>query len=211
MPGSTTGKYPACRPIRCPNGTHREVSGVQADHVPERHDREVSGVHADHVSGRHDREVSGLQADHLPERHDRELSGLQADRRARKARPGNYPDCKPITCPRGTTGKYPDCKPIVPDCKKNEKLINGKCVRVTGPVICGPNTVLNRKTGKCEPLAPTVSKTCPKGFVGTPPNCKRPPQVCPKGFRRHAAELQEGALIRTLVGAALKSAHCEHK
>jgi hypothetical protein len=81
---------------------------------------------------------------------------------------GKYPDCKPITCPKGTTGKYPNCKPIVPSCKKGEKLVNGKCVRVTGPVVCGPDSVLNRRTGKCEPLAPPAPQTCPKGFTGTP-------------------------------------------
>ena len=102
-----------------------------------------------------------------------------------KGTKGKYPDCEPIECPKGTTGKYPDCKPIVPECKKGEKLVNGKCVGVTGRVVCGPDSVLNRRTGQCEPLAPTAPQVCPKGFTGTPPNCKRiiiPPKDCPKGF-----------------------------
>ena len=84
---------------------------------------------------------------------------------------GQYPDCKPITCPKGTTGRYPNCKPIVPDCKKGERLVDGKCVRV--PVSCGPESLLNRRTGQCEPLAPPATRRCPEGFTGTPPNCKR--------------------------------------
>lgn len=127
------------------------------------------------------------RCEQLP-RHEKGTTGKYPDCKpiARpKGTTGKYPDCKPIECPKGTRGKYPNCKPIVPSCKKGEKLVNGKCVRVTGPIVCGPDSVLNRRTGKCEPLAPPAPQTCPKGFTGTPPNCKRiivPPKECPKGF-----------------------------
>ena len=86
----------------------------------------------------------------------------------------------PKECPKGFVGTPPNCKPIVPDCKKGEKRVQGKCVRV--PPICGPDSVLNRRTGRCEPLAPPAPATCPKGQVGTPPNCRPIVQKCPKGM-----------------------------
>ena len=91
-----------------------------------------------------------------------------------------YPDCR---CEPGNVGTPPNCKPIVPDCKKDEKRVAGKCVRVPVPLAKCPKGQVGTPPN-CKPII-VPPKECPKGFVGTPPNCKRiivPPKECPKGF-----------------------------
>ncbi len=97
------------------------------------------------------------------------------------------------------------------ECKQGYREVDGDCVEQRQPERCGPNEVMARD-GSCscregyagidglcvperdkQPERPE-GRTCPKGFVGTPPNCKtmdvptlRPndrPEVkqCPSGY-----------------------------
>lgn len=98
-----------------------------------------------------------------------------------KGTAGGYPNCKPIGCPAGFTGAPPNCKPIVvvppkcvqKSCGHNETWNGAKCACVRKSCPEGTTGVFP----KCKPVA------CPKGMVGTPPNCRKPPTTCGPGFR----------------------------
>ena len=89
--------------------------------------------------------------------------------------------CVDLQCPSGTKGNYPNCKPIVvfppkcvqKSCGRTATWDGGKCA-------CVPKQCPDGTTGvfpKCKPV------TCPKGMVGSPPNCRKVPTTCASGFR----------------------------
>ncbi len=107
----------------------------------------------------------------------------------------------PPRCPDGMIGTPPNCKlPPGPTCNRTARCLNGlswsfdRCA-----CICAGNRVM--KHGQCVSDDPK----CPKGMIGTPPNCKPkscppgmvgfyprckkdpgdPPKVCPPGTRGH--------------------------
>lgn len=94
---------------------------------------------------------------------------------------GTYPNCKPIGCPAGFTGMPPNCKPIVvfppkcvqKTCGRNATWDGAKCACVAKKCPDGTTGVYP----KCKP------ESCPKGMVGTPPNCRKVPTTCGPGFR----------------------------
>ncbi len=69
-------------------------------------------------------------------------------------------------CPRGTSLIRGQCRKAEVECPRGTVLRNGRCVTVE--IECPRGTVLRR--GRCVVVE---IETCPRGFVGTPPNCRR--------------------------------------
>lgn len=86
----------------------------------------------------------------------------------------------PPVCPPGLIGAPPNCKQPPVICKKTARCLNGLSWSFdTCACVCAGDRVM--KHGKCVADDPK----CPKGMLGTPPNCRPddgpPPKVCPPG------------------------------
>ncbi len=85
---------------------------------------------------------------------------------------GRWPDCRkpPVVrpCPRGTVRRHGRCVPIVKPCPQGTIRKGGHCAPVVVPRVCPKGTV--RKGGRCVPI---VRRVCPRGTVGTWPNCRK--------------------------------------
>jgi hypothetical protein len=65
-------------------------------------------------------------------------------------------------CPRGTRLQSGRCRP------KGTRLVRGQCVTILRVPTCKRGEVL--RNGRCVTVQPLG---CPRGTVGTPPNCRR--------------------------------------
>jgi hypothetical protein len=77
------------------------------------------------------------------------------------------------------------CPPPPPECKSDEHLENGKCVK-NGP---GPDDdcLLNPSLSKCKATCDENNFCqCPEGFIMNEDDNCRPDKPCPKGFEEHA-------------------------
>ncbi|MEQ1941129.1 hypothetical protein ABMA32_01765 [Mesorhizobium sp. VNQ89] len=69
-------------------------------------------------------------------------------------------------CPRGTRLVDGECRRRQVECPRGTELRNGRCVVIE--VECPRGTVM--RNGRCVKIR---QETCPPGFIGSPPNCRR--------------------------------------
>ncbi|MCX7305642.1 MAG: EB domain-containing protein [Hyphomicrobiales bacterium] len=69
-------------------------------------------------------------------------------------------------CPRGTSLIKGQCREVEVECPRGTVLRKGRCVNIE--LECPRGSVLSN--GRCVKIE---RETCPRGFVGTPPNCRR--------------------------------------
>ncbi len=94
------------------------------------------------------------------------------------------PPPPPQICPSGFRGEYPDCwKPGKPEqCQKTARCLDGRVWnREACACVCPPGKPWTGK--KCGRDVMQPDPVCPKGFVGTPPNCRPLLRPCPQGYR----------------------------
>ncbi|MBC8048984.1 MAG: hypothetical protein H7X92_02420 [Chitinophagales bacterium] len=93
------------------------------------------------------------------------------------------PPPPPQACPSGFRGEYPDCwKPGKPEqCQKTARCLNGRVWNKKAcACVCPPGKPWTGE--KCGRDLTQPDPVCPKGSVGTPPNCRKLPEPnCPRG------------------------------